>query len=246
MLRLLAVILTVTTLVSGQQEWTNVMIPGALTHVSSSLTYVWAVDHLDKIYLCRRPCSGSNQWKRIGGALMQLDVDDMEVWGVNKNNDIFKRPIDGSGSWKKVNGKLIHVSASGYSFIWGVNKANNIFKCQKPCNGKWIHVKGKLKQIDGGEREVYGVSAGNRIYSRPVDGSLQWRQIPGSLKHITASAPYAVYGVNAKDMVYRCRKPCIGEWELLSGYLGQCDGTANALFGVNSQGSLSRRDLRLV
>ena len=34
---------------------------------------------------------------------------------------------------------------------------------------------------------VYGVSWNSLIWSRPVDGSGTWRQIPGTLKQITAS-----------------------------------------------------------
>ena len=96
-------------------------------------------------------------WKHISGSLIQVDVDDTHIWGVNANHDVYYRPIDGSGEWK-----LKHVSASGNGYMWGVDSKDNIFKCAKPpCHlvGNWIKVDGHLKQIDGGAREVYGVNS---------------------------------------------------------------------------------------
>ena len=247
MLLRLAVLFTAAILVSGG-EWNY--ISGRLTHVSGGLTYVWGVNRQQNIYMCQRPCTGSN-WRRITGTLrlVQVDVDDTHVWGVNENDDVYHRPIDGNGEWEHVcDLKLKHVSASGNGFMWGVNSNDSIFKCAKPqCHlvGNWIQVDGLLKQIDGGDRAVYGVNANNQIYSRPVDGSGRWRHIPGSLKCISASGTYDIYGVNQHNVIFRCRKPCIGDWQVLSGHLIQCDAGANALFGVNSGGSIFRRDIQL-
>ena len=46
-----------TTLVSGQ-GWNQ--IPGKLIHVSGGLNYVWGVNSVHDIYMCQRPCTGSN------------------------------------------------------------------------------------------------------------------------------------------------------------------------------------------
>ena len=163
------------------------------------------------------------------------------------NDEIFKRPIDGSGTWQKVPGRLIHVSASGNGYIWGVNVENDIYNCKKPCSGEWTRNNGKLSQIDGGERAVYGVNSQNQIYTRPVDGSGAWRRILGAAKQITASGVYDVFAVDGSDNIYRCRKPCVGEWIQLDpgAKLAQCDATVNALFGVNSSDRIYRRDFPL-
>jgi hypothetical protein len=178
-----------------------------------------------------------------------VDVDDYNVWGVNKNDDIFVRPVDGSGSWKHIGGKLIHVSASGNGYVWGVNRANHIFKCKKPCNGGWVKVDGALRQIDGGQREVCGVNRQNNLFCRPVDGSGKWRHISNNLKHVTTSGSYDLYAVSIKDEIFRCRKPCIGQW-IQVGHnqitrLSQCDATVNALFGVDAGQSIWRKDIPL-
>ena len=174
---------------------------------------------------------------------MQLDASDDEVWGVASDHTIWKRPIDGSGAWQRVNGGLKYVSASGNGYIWGVSNGDVIWKCKKPCNGAWTRVPGGLKQIDGGYKYVYGVASDSTIWTRPVDGSGSWRQIPGQLNHITASASDEVFGVNSSHSIYRCKKPCIGEWELIEDRLKQCDATSNGLFGVNTHDNIFRYNL---
>ena len=240
---ILAGIMAFTTLVSGQ-GWTQ--IPGKLIHVSGSTTYVWGVNSAHDIYMCQRPCTGSN-WQHIPGKLVQVDVNDMEVWGVNSNGQIYKRPVDGSGQWQQLPGLLTHVTASGNGYIWGVNIHGNIYTCKKPCSGNWIKVDGGLKQIDGGERAVYGVTTKNDVYTRPVDGSGTWRKIPGSMKHISASGVYDVFAVDVNDKIFRCRKPCVGEWIQLGhvARLAQCDATADGLFGVNKSNNIYKKHFPL-
>ena len=232
-------------LVTGQ-GWTQ--IPEGLIQLSGNLNYVWGVDNEQNIFMCQRPCTGT--WSQIPGALVQLDVDDLFVWGVNAADEIWFRPVDGSGNWTSVPGRLIHVSASGNSYIWGTTRGHSIFKCKKPCTGEdWVRVDGLLKQIDGGEREVCGVSRNNRVYCRPVDGSGAWRYISAGFKHVSTSGSYDIFAIKTDGKIHRCRKPCIGQWIELdhTSYtaFGQCDATANALFAVDSNLSLWKKEFPL-
>ncbi len=206
-----------------------------LKYVSAGAGYFWGVTSSDDIYRCDNPCI---KWTKVDGKLMQIDVGDSEVWGVNSAEVIYKRPVDGSGAWTKVSGNLKHVSASGNGYVWGVSKYNNIYKCKKPCNGEWTRVAGRLKQVDGGNKYVYGVGNDDSIWAKSVDGSGKWRRIPGALTHITASGSDDVFGVNKANMIYRCQKPCIGEWERMQGALKQCDATFNVLIGVAGDGTV--------
>ena len=116
-----------------------------------------------------------------------------------------------------------------------MNRNDQIYICKKPCNGNWQLVDGRLKQIDGGEKYVYGVNSGNDVFTRPVDGSGSWRLIPGlKLKYVTASGASNIYGVNAQDYIYSCQKPCIGDYKLMDGLLMQLDGTFDSFVGVNA------------
>ena len=176
---------------------------------------------------------------------MQVDANDIQVWGVDASGHIFWKHIDDVlGNWVSVPGILKHVSASGNGWIWGVTNTDQVFKCKKPCHGTWIEVDGLLNQLDGGETYIYGVTSGNDVFRRNIDASNPWQLIPGRLiKHITASGDDEIFGISESEEIWRCKKPCSGEWEKINGELSQCDATVDALFGVNSQGEIWRRSL---
>ena len=178
-------------------------------------------------------------------AIMQVDASDEEVWGVNKGHHIYKRAVDGSGRWKGIGGRLKHVSGSGNGYVWGVNSGDHIYRCKKPCNGQWKGIDGRLKQIDGGYAYVYGVNSGGAVFSRPIDASKGWRHIPAptQMNHVSASGKDDIFAVSRQGDIYRCSKPCIGEWEKMStnyNKLGQCDASYDAIFAVTSGGTVFR------
>ena len=78
---------------------------------------------------------------------------------------------------------------------------------------------------------MYGVSTSNAIFAIPVNGAGSWRRIPGTLKYITGSGRTEVFGINTRNQILRCKKPCIGEWERMSGALMQCDATFDSVVG---------------
>ena len=60
-----------------------------MTQVSAGLNYIWGVNQDMDIFMCKRPCTGD--WNEMYGKLVQLDVDDHQVWGVNENDGIYVR-----------------------------------------------------------------------------------------------------------------------------------------------------------
>lgn len=244
MLRIATLVIAVSAIVNAT-GWTQ--IPRGLVQVSGSLNYIWGINHDMSVHMCERPCKGD--WIHIPGSLVQLDVDDQFVWGVNMDDEIFFRPIDGSGHWTKVLGHLTHVSTSGHGYVWGTNRNHNIFKCKKPCGGEWVKVDGLLKQVDGGEREVCGINEQNALFCRPVDASGAWRHVSDGFKYVSASGPYDIFAVSTSNAVFSCKKPCIGQWDQLGHNdltrLVKCDATTNALFGVDANESIWRKDISL-
>ena len=68
-----------------------------------------------------------------------------------------------------------------------------------------------------------------------------WEQIPGGLKHVTASVNY-VWGVNLNDDIFRCSRPCTGSnWVHVPGKLKQIDANDYEVWGVNSGDSIFKR-----
>ena len=89
---------------------------------------------------------------------------------------------------------------------------DDIFRCERPCYGGWIHVPGKLMQVDAGDMEVWRVNKHHQIFKQPADSTGLWRGVGGILKHVSASGNGYIWGVNANDTIYKCKKPCNGAW----------------------------------
>ena len=67
---------------------------------------------------------------------MQIDVGVGQVFGVNKDDNIYTRF---GSSWTQLPGKLKHVTV-GPAGVWGVNKENHIYKL---VGANWVNVPGK-------------------------------------------------------------------------------------------------------
>ena len=81
------------------------------------------------------------EWQLYPGGLKQVEVGPFGVWGVNKDDNIFKKT---SKSWDKVPGALKDISV-GKNSVWGTSGRYNIYK--RVGDGNWQHVEGKLRQV---------------------------------------------------------------------------------------------------
>ncbi|MEJ2147214.1 MAG: hypothetical protein P8020_18950 [Acidobacteriota bacterium] len=175
-------------------------------------------------------------WTDVEGGLVQTSVEYNYVWGVNQRGEIYRRLVSG-GTWERIPGGLVNVSATGNGWVWGVNGKGEVFKCAKPCDGgAWQLVSGRMSQVSGGPQYVWAIQQpGDRIYKRPVDGSGDWRQVPGGLREVSASAAGMVWGVNGAGEIWRCAKPCQGgtAWQRVNGALSYVSANDREVWGVN-------------
>ena len=212
-----------------------------LQHITASINYLWSTTINDDVWMCEEPCNGT--WEPVDGSLKQVDASDTEVWGIDSRDTVYKSPIDGSANWTLVPGQMKHVSASGNGYIWAVGSGDVVHKCKKPCTGEWevVDNEPQFRQVDGEYSYVYGVTSSGDVYSRPVDGSDNWRQIPThgeKMKHVTASGRNVITGITEGGHIYRCMKPCVGEWEKMEGTARQCDASINEVYCINSAESI--------
>ena len=212
-----------------------------LQHITASINYLWSTTINDAVWMCEEPCNGTWEPVAIDGSLKQLDASDTEVWGIDSGDAVYKAPIDGSANWTLVPGSMKHISASGNGYIWAVGSGSVVHKCKKPCMGEWEAVDDgpqPIRQLDGEYGLVYAVTTSGEVYSRPVDGSDSWRKISGPgeeiIKYVTASGREVIIGITEGGHVYRCMKPCVGEWEKMEGSARQCDASINKLYCINS------------
>ena len=105
-----------------------------------------------------------------------------------------------SGGNESLKGKLKQLSAAGKDWLWGVNSGGGIYTCKKPCDDStWIKIPGGLTQIEGGDKEVWGVNSTNRIWKMNQDHSNNWRHIPGKLDNISQGGDW-VWGVKQSSI----------------------------------------------
>ena len=148
---------------------------------------------------------------------LELKVKQYNVLQTEYNDLVRKQTIDrkpSTGGNESLKGRLKQLSAAGKDWLWGVNSADAIWTCKKPCDdSKWTRIAGGLTQIEGGDKEVWGVNSTKRIYKMNQDHSNRWKYIPGSLDNISQGGGW-VWGVNSSHNVYKCKQPCDGKWIL--------------------------------
>ena len=117
--------------------------------------------------------------------------------------------------------------------------------CARPCSrNKWQRVAGCMKQIDAGDMELWGVANDGAIWKRPVNAFWgSWTYVPGAMKHLSASGNGHIWGVNAYNRVYMCKKPCYGHWNHISGAMKQVDGGDAYVYAVNPSNQIYRRKI---
>ena len=88
-----------------------------------------------------------------------------------------------------------------------------------------------------------GVNAFNQIFRIQKDssGKYVWKQIAGSLKHVSVASDGTVWGVNANDEIFKYQYGVSDAWKLESGSLQQISvGSANLVWGVNANNEIYR------
>ena len=228
-----------------------------VSYISLSSELLWAIESDDTIFVCQLPngCFHNN-WvvEDVDGRLEQIDVGHEIVWGITENKNVYTRVILGGfqlGPWIRVDlfyltsdpeaFCLTEVSVSNDGvFVWALSTFNEVFMC-KNCGSSsyvsWISVddENRLVNIEVGDEEVWGVNATNHILKRPVDGSGEWRSVPGEMRYISASGYRYVWGIAPNDSLYNCEMPCDnGEWQYIGENYKQIEASRNYVFGVQT------------
>ena len=74
-------------------------------------------------------------------------------------------------------------------------------------------------------------------------GSGGWKRINGGLKQISAAGKDYIWGINKDNYIYNCKKPCDdSDWKRISGGLNQLTGGDKEVWGVNTSGSIYKKN----
>ena len=174
---------------------------------------------------------GGSPWQSVPGGLKHVSVGaDGTVWGVNKNDQIYRR--DG-GNWRNIPGGLKQISVGSRSKVWGVNRNDQIYYWN---GSNWTNVPGGLKYVSAAsDGSVWGVNKHDQIYRR--DGN-KWTRIQGALKQVSVGRNGKVWGVNSSNHIYRWNggSGTGNTWTRIQGSLKHVSVAADGtVWGVNSK-----------
>jgi hypothetical protein len=202
----------------GRHGWRS--IPGALSNISASnRKWVFGTNKNGAIYQCKKPCKGS--WQRIGGSLSQISGGQNHVYGVNRNDAIYRKPINNDGAisygWIPIRGRLKWINAANKNYVYGTNRADNVYVCKKPCTGDWRQMEspyqGGLKKIEADKDKVYGVNRWRESWSKPMDAgnsSVNFKYWQGGARINVSPEPFTGsiqegYAPLEGDMIKACK-----------------------------------------
>ena len=165
-------------------------------------------------------------WTPVSGGLCRISVgSQVNVWGLNLSNEIFRYTGNDAKPWALVPGPLLSdIGVAGDGTVWGVNAANEIFNYTGNGANPWAQVPGALCRISVGSRaNVWGVNAANEIFQSTRFDLVSWAQVSGELSEVGVGADGTVWGVNRANEIFRADR-------VPAGY-----ATPPAFLGGNSQ-----------
>jgi len=145
------------------------------------------------------PSTGHTTWTAVSGTMIQLSVDEAEVWAVDASGLLYNQPVNAlqnpGGTWSQVAGPgpaLNSVYVGGNSkLVWAMS-GSNIYYTTK-ANISWTSVPNpyNLTSLSVGSQEVWGVNAAGNVYRRSISGIGNWVAVAGSFSQIAVGENYA-------------------------------------------------------
>jgi hypothetical protein len=68
-----------------------------------------------------------------------------------------------------------------------------------------------------------------------------FKKIDGKFKQISETKD-EIYAINIKNEIYKCKKPCDGNWEKVQGTLKQISASSNDMWGVNESNKIFKKE----
>lgn len=227
----------VNTQIGSFGDWQNV--PGGLSLLqASSAGYVWGVNAVNQVYVCKQPCAGGwapVEMESLGSGVastQSLQVDSTYVYILftsgGATQRVAYRPIDGSGSWTVLPLTQTNLSTLGVTqtFLWtaGIDPTSNkpvSYHCTKPCTtNTWIQdtdITQPLGSLSSSGSKLYGTTfdptLGKSIVFAADETGANLEAVAGlsgvNPAAISAQSDQTTLLVAGKDnALYGCAAPC--------------------------------------
>jgi len=201
---------------TAEPVWTSVDLTGIskCTQLSVGKHFAWALNGT-AVYTCQLPYSwdawAHASWTSISGNMVQLSVNEGDVWGVDANGLIYYRRVNEAyypgDTWHQVSSpgsavNKIYAGGNG-KFIWAVSgtniyyspitttNVNNVFTVMTNLNWTLAGNPFNLTQLSIGSEEVWGINAAGNIFRRNVAGVGNWEAVDGILTKLAVGENYA-------------------------------------------------------
>ncbi len=112
----------------GNNGWSPKAGPGAaLASITADNEMIAGLTSTGKIYSCRT--EGAHQWGAIANPhnVTTIDAGGSELWGLNKNGELYRTSIANIHSWEKVD-ENIKAFSVGWEYAWTVDNSGNAYQ----------------------------------------------------------------------------------------------------------------------
>lgn len=227
----------VNTQVGSFGDWQNV--PGGLSMIqASSAGYVWGVNSVNQVYVCKQPCAGG--WTPVEmdtlsspvASIQSLQVDPTYAYILytvsGSTQHVAYRPIDGTGSWTVLPLTQTNMSTLGVTqtFVWisGIDPTSNkptSYHCTKPCGtNTWVadtDITQPVGSLSSSGPKLYGTTfdptLGKSIVFSADETGVNLEAVAGlsgvNPSAVSAQSDQTTLLVAGKDNnLYGCAAPC--------------------------------------
>jgi fibronectin type 3 domain-containing protein len=201
---------------TAESTWTSVDLSGIpkFTQVAVGKHFAWALNG-NAVYTCELPYSwdawAHTTWTSISGSMVQLSVNEGDVWAVDAGGLIYCRRVNEAyfpgDTWHQVTGPgsavtKIYAGGNG-KFIWAMSgtnlyysqitttNVNNVFTVISNMNWTLVSNSNNLTQLSIGSEEVWGLNAAGNIFRRTIAGVGNWESVDGNLTKLVVGENYA-------------------------------------------------------
>lgn len=196
-----------------------------LKQVAQSNDKIWGVDTDDNIKYCINtkdtPCSNNEDWQTLPISLKQISVSKDSIWGIDNDNIKYCNTTNSScegNDWGSIPGNFKNISIGNNNDVWVIDTENNIKYCNNnktsPCYDDislWNSVPhnnlNENKDSSGNSVILDQVSVGNDN----------------------------IWVIKNNGDVFKCDKPCNGNWIRVPGLLNQISVGKDAIWGVDDK-----------
>ncbi len=224
------------------------------TTIVAGLNDVWMLDEKrGSIYANELDGYPLVKWETLtnNNFLQKLTLGGFSAWGITKTGYLIKSSLPSgqkanvNSSWSQVMAdmKIVDVDANN-AMVWAVDENANVYYCNFAATRPWVQIEGKLTSIAVDELFGWGFDPDGNLKRFSLQSKSDWKTIanPHQLTKLSVNCE-EVWGVNAKNEVYRMSSSGYGNWELVAtGYKDVSVGT-NFVWFLDLEGLPHKCDL---